>query len=50
MIIAEFFKLNLISFSLVDDTGRFWPDCTPSQAGGLDYGCGMFVFEKPHSK
>ncbi len=41
-------KLNLESFALVDDAGRFWPDCPPSQAHGLDYGCGMFVLKKPH--
>lgn len=40
-------KLKLASFSLVDDSGRFWPDCSTAQARGLDYGCGMFVLEKP---
>jgi len=39
--------LTLESFALVDDAGRFWPDCTPAQAHGLDYGCGMFVLKKP---
>ncbi|MBL0919593.1 MAG: DUF268 domain-containing protein [Hydrogenophaga sp.] len=48
-IVDLFGKLNLISFSLVDDTGRFWPDCSPDRANGLDYGCGMFVLEKPRS-
>lgn len=46
-IVALFGKLNLISFSLVDDAGRFWPDCSPDRANGLEYGCGMFVLEKP---
>lgn len=41
-------ELKLASFALVDDAGRFWPDCSPSQARGLDYGCGMFVLKKPH--
>jgi hypothetical protein len=49
-ILVGFFKLDLISFSLVDDKGHFWPECTTDQASGLEYGCGMFVFEKPHSK
>jgi SAM-dependent methyltransferase len=40
-------QLALLSFSLVDDAGRFWPDCALAQAHGLDYGCGMFVLEKP---
>jgi SAM-dependent methyltransferase len=47
-IVALFGKLDLVSFSLVDDAGRFWPDCSPDRANGLDYGCGMFVLEKPH--
>jgi hypothetical protein len=41
-------KLKLASFALVDDTGRFWPDCSLSQANDLDYGCGMFVLKKPN--
>lgn len=40
-------KLKLSSFSLVDDRGEFWPESCISQAEGLDYGCGMFVLEKP---
>jgi SAM-dependent methyltransferase len=46
-IVTNFGKLNLISFSLVDDSGQFWPDCATDLAHGSDYGCGMFVFEKP---
>lgn len=48
-ILAFFGKLNLVSFSLVDDAGRFWPDCSPDRANGLEYGCGMFVLEKPRA-
>lgn len=39
--------LTLESFAMVDDAGKFWPHCSPSQAYGLDYGCGMFVLKKP---
>jgi SAM-dependent methyltransferase len=46
-IVALSGQLALRSFSLVDDAGRFWPECAPAQALGLDYGCGMFVLEKP---
>lgn len=39
--------LNLIAFSYVDDEGRFLECRQPSTAADLQYGCGMFVFEKP---
>jgi len=39
-------KMKLVSFSLVGDDGRFQPDCSMSKAGGLNYGCGMFLMEK----
>lgn len=39
-------KMRLVSFSLVDDDGRFHPDCPQDDAMNLDYGCGMFVMEK----
>ena len=45
-ILATLGMMTLISFSLVDDDGRFKPDCAISEAAGLDYGCGMFVMEK----
>ncbi len=38
--------MELISFSLVDDEGRYHPDCDVSCAGQLDYGCGLFELSK----
>jgi SAM-dependent methyltransferase len=40
-------NLKLVSFALVDDDGIFWPDCSLLKAHDLNYGCGMFVLEKP---
>jgi hypothetical protein len=39
--------LKLVDFSYVDDEGRFRDCRQPSAATDLQYGCGMFVFEKP---
>jgi SAM-dependent methyltransferase len=38
--------LKLISFSLVDDLGHFVSPAPIEAAATLDYGCGMFVFER----
>ena len=46
-IVALSGPLALRSFALVDDAGRFLPECALAQAHGLDYGCGMFVLERP---
>jgi len=43
---AMFARLKLISFSYVDDQGRFMADASMHDAEDLDYGCGMFVFQK----
>ncbi|MGE0351074.1 class I SAM-dependent methyltransferase [Hydrogenophaga sp.] len=48
-ILALLGKLSLVSFSLVDDAGRYWPDCSTDRANDQDYGCGMFVLEKPRN-
>jgi SAM-dependent methyltransferase len=40
--------LQLESFSLVDDIGRFREGVTVEAATDLEYGCGMFEFLKPH--
>lgn len=37
---------RLISFSCVDDRGVFHADSRPEDAMRLDYGCGMYVFER----
>jgi hypothetical protein len=38
--------VELQSFSLVDDAGRFHATATAAQADACDYGCGMFHFRK----
>ena len=45
-IAAWFGDFRLVRFSLVDDAGCFHDDVLPAAADGLDYGCGMFVFER----
>ncbi|MBL8377379.1 MAG: DUF268 domain-containing protein [Burkholderiales bacterium] len=39
-------ECRLISFAYVDDRGVFHADSRPEEAVGLDYGCGMYVFER----
>jgi SAM-dependent methyltransferase len=46
-IIAALPALQLVDFSAVDDSGAFRPGCAPESCRALEYGCGMFVFEKP---
>ncbi len=41
--------LRLESFSLVDDTGRFSEAVLTDAGSGLEYGCGLFEFVKPHA-
>lgn len=38
--------LELTSFSLVDDVGRFHEESSPEATGPLDYGCGCFELVK----
>lgn len=45
---SYFQSLDLISFSLVDDSGRFTENVHLSSALALGYGCGLFEFTKPH--
>lgn len=45
-IIAGLPGLSLTRFSLVDDSGRFQENCTLSKVEGLDYGCGLFEFQR----
>lgn len=40
--------LRLVSFSVVDDTGRFSEKVGLQAAEGLAYGCGMYEFVKEH--
>ncbi len=46
-VVAAAAGLELASFALVDDAGRFTPACEISRAASLDYGCGMFEFVRP---
>lgn len=46
-IVAGVAPLGLARFSLVDDAGRFRPEAAPGEATECEYGCGMFVFERP---
>ncbi len=46
-IILNFFKdLTLVSFSVVDDKGRFMEDVDYRKYSQADYSCGMFLFTK----
>jgi hypothetical protein len=38
--------MTLIDFSLIDDEGRYQENCNPSEGAHLNYGCGLFTFEK----
>ena len=39
-------KFNLLEFSLIDDNGHFIENASLDAAKSLDYGCGLFIFEK----
>jgi len=45
-ILKYFKKLKLITFSLVDDNGRFINKADLKKAINLNYGCGLFKFKK----
>ncbi len=40
-------ELQLVEFSLVDDAGSYRVSAELSYANGLEFGCGLFVFERP---
>lgn len=48
-VIGMFDQLRLVEFSYVDDAGQFREHQQPSSANDLQYGCGLFQFEKPVS-
>jgi SAM-dependent methyltransferase len=48
-VIRMFGQLRLVEFSYVDDAGRFREGQQPAAANDLQYGCGLFQFEKPVS-
>lgn len=45
-ILDEFTGLSLVSFSIVESSGRFQEDVAPEQSRGIDLGCGLFEFTK----
>ena len=46
-VIRIFEKLRLVEFSYIDDAGELRERRMPSSASELQYGCGLFEFEKP---
>lgn len=40
-------ELHLTEFSIVDDAGRLFEHQSLSVSEGLEYGCGLFVLERP---
>jgi len=46
-ILREFSSLSLISLSLIDDSGDFHEHADPAQVSKLEFGCGLYEFEKP---
>lgn len=46
-IASMFTGLELVEFSCVDDSGRYREHIAPRTVTGFDYGCGLFVFERP---
>ncbi len=46
-IVEWFAGLSLAAFAFVDDAGDFKAGQDPAMAANLEYGCGMFVFERP---
>ena len=47
-IAQRFGELELIEFALVDDAGRFHEGLPLTASDGLSYGCGCFLFRRPH--
>jgi len=48
-VIGMFGQLKLVEFSYVDDAGQLRERQQPASAKDLQYGCGLFHFEKPVS-
>jgi hypothetical protein len=46
-IIATLQDLQLVEFSLIDDSGNYRAGQAPAAAEDLEYGCGLFSFTKP---
>jgi hypothetical protein len=39
-------RLNLVEFSYVDDSGKYLESASLDSARELEYGCGLFRFQK----
>ena len=48
-VLGMFAQLRLVEFSYVDDARQLREQQQPSAANNLEYGCGLFQFEKPAS-
>lgn len=48
-IIGTLSGLRLTEFSLVDDDGAYHESVSPDMAAGMEYGCGLFIFERPNA-
>ena len=48
-IIGYLSGLRLMDFSLVDDDGEFHESVSPDRAANMEYGCGLFIFERPNA-
>jgi SAM-dependent methyltransferase len=46
-VLRIFSHLTLVEFSFVDDEGQLRERQSPPSADNLQYGCGLFLFEKP---
>lgn len=46
-VLKMFSQLKLVEFSYVDDSGQFCEAQSVQSASNLQYGCGLFQFEKP---
>jgi len=46
-VVKMFSKLKLVDFSYVNDSGEFFESQVVGAASQLEYGCGLFCFEKP---
>jgi hypothetical protein len=46
-VLQTFADLDLVSFAVIDDSGRFEENVTPADYSGARSACGLFEFSKP---
>jgi SAM-dependent methyltransferase len=46
-VLKMFNQMNLIEYSLVNDSGNYTEDLPVESDKNMNYGCGLFVFQKP---